>query len=81
MRTTIDLPILVKVTDRASMERRLDEAVTLARTRAMQERRQGILVTRHDYDSFTVALSDAVPFGMTREHHDWYADCGRTVSR
>lgn len=67
MRTTIDLPIAVTAIDRASMERRLNEAVTAAMTRAMQEGRQGILVTQHDYDSFTVSLSDDVPFGLTRE--------------
>lgn len=71
MKTTIDLPIAVSVTDRASMERQLDQAVTIAKTRAMHEGRQGILVTRHDYNSFTVDLSEAVPFGLTREHQDW----------
>lgn len=71
MRTAIDLPIEVIVTDRASMERQLDEAVTVARTRAMHKGRQGILVTRHAYGSFTVALSDIVPFGLTREHQEW----------
>lgn len=71
MRTTTDLTIAIIAADRASMERQLDEAVTVARTKAMHERRRGILVTRHDYDSFTVALSDAVPFGLTREHQDW----------
>lgn len=67
MRTSIDLPIAVTVTDRASMERQLDEAVTAATARAMREGRKGILVTRHDYGLFTVALSDVVPFGLTRE--------------
>ncbi len=71
MRTTIDLPIAVTAIDRASMERRLNEAVTAAMTRAMQEGRQGILVTQHDYDSFTVSLSDDVPFGLTRELQEW----------
>lgn len=71
MRTTIGLPIPVTATDRASMERQLDEAVDVARTQAMHEGRKGILVTRHDYGFFTVTLSDAVPFGQTREHQDW----------
>lgn len=53
------------------MERKLDEAVDAARARAMHEGRQGILVTRHDYGVLTVTLSDAVPFGQTREHEDW----------
>jgi hypothetical protein len=71
LRTTIDLPIAVSVTDRASMERQLDQAVTIAKMWAMHEGRQGILVTRHEYNSFTVDLSEAVPFGLTREHQDW----------
>lgn len=53
------------------MERRLDEAVAVAREQAMHARRQGILVTRHSHDSFTVSLSDAVPFGLTCERQDW----------
>lgn len=71
MRSTLDLTIVVTAIDRASMDRRLDEAVAVARAEAMHERRQGILVTRHGFDSFTVALSDAVPFGQTREHQDF----------
>lgn len=67
----IELTIAVIAADRADMERRLDEAVTVARKRAMHDRSQGILVTRHSYDSFTVALTDAVPFGLTREQQDW----------
>ena len=71
MGNTVDLTITVTVTDRASMEHQLDEAVAVAMTRALIERRQGILVTRHSPGSMTVALSEAVPFGLTREHQDW----------
>jgi hypothetical protein len=53
------------------MERQLNEAVAMAMERAMAERRQGILVTQHDHNSFTVTLSDAVPFGLTRERQAW----------
>jgi hypothetical protein len=71
METVIDLEIAVTVTVRANMERRLDEATAIAVAWAMDEGRRGILVTRHDRGSFTVALSDAVPFGLTREHQNW----------
>lgn len=71
MGTTSELTISVTATDRASMELQLDEAVAAARSMAMNERHRGILVTRHDYRSFTIALSEAVPFGLTREHQDW----------
>jgi hypothetical protein len=71
MTTALDLSMKVTARDRASMDRQLDEAVAVAKARATRERREGILVTRHAHDSFTVALSDAVPFGTTLEHQDW----------
>jgi hypothetical protein len=63
----VDLKLTVTVTDRYSMERQLTEAEDTARSAAMQERGRGILITRHGPGQFTVALSDAVPFGLTRE--------------
>ena len=71
MENLIDLEIAVTVTVRANMERRLDDATAIAKAWAMDEGCRGILVTRHDRGSFTVALSDAVPFGLTREHQNW----------
>lgn len=71
MKTTIDLPKTVIANDRASMERQLDEAVDAALTQALLNGAQGILVTQHDPVSFTVDVSDAVPFGLTREHRNW----------
>jgi hypothetical protein len=44
--TDSDTKITVTVSDRRQMDRRLDEAVALARTRAMGDARQGVLVTR-----------------------------------
>ena len=71
MKTAVALPVSVTARDRDSMERQLDHAVASAMTQAIQEGRQGILVTQHDAFSFTVDLSDAVPFGLTREHQEW----------
>jgi hypothetical protein len=71
MKTAALVPISVTATDRDRMERQLDHAVSAAMTQAIQEGRQGILVTQHDDFSFTVDLSDAVPFGLTREHREW----------
>ncbi|MFE4229999.1 hypothetical protein ACFRJ8_19170 [Arthrobacter sp. NPDC056886] len=71
MGNTVDLTITVTVTDRASMEHQLDEAVAVAMTRALIELRHGILVTRHSPGSMTVGLSEAMRFGLTREHQDW----------
>ncbi|MFJ4029561.1 hypothetical protein ACIPWF_19450 [Paenarthrobacter sp. NPDC089989] len=69
MQTTANLPISVTATTRSNMEARLDAAVIVAKRAAMRNGTQGILVTRLDYGSFTVDLSDSVPFGLTREHH------------
>ena len=71
MNTFADLPIVVIATSRASMESQLDEAVSVARARALREGRRGILVTQHDGSSFTVDLSHDVPFGQTLEHRAW----------
>ena len=65
-----DLSIPVIVTDPANIERQLNNAVDILKSKAQQESRRGILVTRLNHDSFTVALSDDVPFGLTREHRD-----------
>lgn len=66
-----DTAIAVTASDHAGMERHLEEAVKALRARAIPEERKGILVTRHDYGSFTVSLSESVPYGQTREHQDW----------
>ncbi|TQS87368.1 hypothetical protein EU811_22580 [Arthrobacter sp. TS-15] len=71
MKSTIDLSILITATNRANMEKQLDEAVAVARTAAIYEGCRGILITRHSIDSFTVALSDGVPYGLTRELQEW----------
>lgn len=72
VRSTEDVAILVRVANRANMERQLDEAVASARMKAMTEGLRGILVTRLGFDTFSVALSDDVPFGQTRESQDWH---------
>jgi hypothetical protein len=71
MSTNKDYTIAITAADRASMERQLDEAVTHAKAQALQGGQQGILVTRINLNSFTVTLSDTVPFGLTRERQDW----------
>jgi hypothetical protein len=45
----------------------LDAAVELAQQRAMVEGKHGVLVTRHEPASFTVAVSVDVPYGITQE--------------
>jgi hypothetical protein len=49
------------------IEADLNAAVEQARQHAMEEGRHGILVTRHGHTTFTVAVSEDVPFGQTQE--------------
>ncbi|QCP00827.1 hypothetical protein FCN77_20380 [Arthrobacter sp. 24S4-2] len=51
------------------MEQQLNVAVLFAQYRAVHGRHRGILVTRHGYSDFTVALSPDVPYGSTREQY------------
>lgn len=67
----MNFPLTLTVADRRSMDAELDAAVTAAKAHALAGQRHGILVTRLGVDKFTVALSEAVPFGLTREHQAW----------
>lgn len=67
-----DAPITITASSRSELEQRLEDAVSVARQRAITSgRREGILVTRHDYNVFTVVLDSTVPFGLTMEHEQW----------
>jgi hypothetical protein len=57
----------ITATDRDTMELELNAAVAIAQERAVVDGGKGILVTRHSLDSFSVTLSDKVPFGLTQE--------------
>lgn len=57
-----------RVRCRTEMHEKLDTAVTEAHAAAAAKGTHGILVTRHDFDWFSVALSRDVPFGLTREY-------------
>ncbi|MEJ1193187.1 hypothetical protein [Pseudarthrobacter sp. CCNWLW207] len=56
--------ITVKVEDRVSRDRELEQTSALLRRQATD---CGILVTRVDHTTFEVVLSPDVPFGLTRE--------------
>lgn len=68
---TSDWALNVIALDRTVLDRQLDSAVETAKAAAMQEGRRGIIVTRHSPATFTVGLSDDVPYGMTREQYAW----------
>jgi hypothetical protein len=71
IRTIADgLSYLVKVHDASVLDDYLNSAVYLARQYASSTGLCGILVTRHAHDTYTVAVSETVPFGETRERHD-----------
>lgn len=56
--------ITVKVEDRASRDRQLEQTCALLRREATD---CGIVVIRVDHTTFEIALSADVPFGITRE--------------
>lgn len=57
----------VHVSSPQNLEEQLEAAVKELQQAATLTRRCGILVTRNKPGRYTVALSDQVPFGMTRE--------------
>lgn len=66
MRTTH--PVLeVTGQDPDSLQDNLTAAVNEACALAMRLGRHGIMVTQHDFNSFTVRLSPDVPYGQTWE--------------
>ncbi|MEY9776290.1 hypothetical protein [Arthrobacter sp. MW3 TE3886] len=56
-----------RVEGRTEMEEKLSAAVGAARQQAAGCKR-GVLVTRHEFDHFSVSLTPQVPFGLIREH-------------
>ena len=72
IRTVDDgLSYLVKVSDASAVDDYLNSAVDLARPYASTTGLCGILVTRHAHDTYTVAVSEAVPFGEIHERLDF----------
>ncbi|MCO4253256.1 hypothetical protein [Pseudarthrobacter raffinosi] len=66
MPTDIDT-IEIHVTSRQALNERLDAAVKELQGVAALARTHGIIVTRHEPGTYTAALSDRVPYGITRE--------------
>lgn len=56
--------ITIEAEDAPSRDKKLDQATSQLRGKATA---CGILVTRIDFSTFTVALSPDIPFGLTRE--------------
>ncbi len=60
----------VQVSDRRSAQIELDLAESFARAIATRHC-CGVLVTRHSHTLYTVAVSQEVAHGETREQHEW----------
>ncbi len=60
----------VEANDPSALDEELSKAADMARQQAVHEGQNGVLVTRHGYTSFTVAISPDVPFGQTHERHE-----------
>lgn len=52
---------------KAEMDEKLHAAVSAACSDASADRTRGVLITRHDFCHFSVALSPEVPFGLIHE--------------
>jgi hypothetical protein len=50
-----------------ALQEQLDAAHEAVRSVAALGRQHGVLVTRHRHDTYTVAVSPEVPYGMTYE--------------
>ena len=55
------------VRNKAEMYERLEAGIAVARNHALADGTCGLLVTRHEFDRFSIALSPAVPFGLVSE--------------
>lgn len=65
--TTATECIEIQVDSRQVLDQRLEDAVSGLQELAMVTGTHGILLTRLKPGHYTAALSDQVPFGMTRE--------------
>lgn len=61
--------VTVVVLDHSNLDRQLNAAIDLAKAEAKHEGRCGILVIRQSPGTFTIELSDDVPYGVTKEHY------------
>jgi hypothetical protein len=50
-----------------AVQDQLDTALEAARSLAISGGRHGVLLTRHSHETYTVAVSPEVPYGMTYE--------------
>jgi hypothetical protein len=56
-----------RVEKKAELYEKINAAVATAFIAGFVDRTHGVLVTRHDFDHFSVALSPYVPYGLIHE--------------
>lgn len=59
--------VTLTAADPETRDRKLDEAVDEAIAKAIAAGGHGVLVTRRDHRTFTVELTESVPYGTTQE--------------
>lgn len=57
--------------DPDAIQRDLDAAVQIAQETAKCYGHDGVLVTQHDYWSFSITTSPDIPFGEIRQNRQW----------
>jgi hypothetical protein len=57
----------IEAQEKATLYERLNAAVAAAHADPRTKTGMGVLVTRHNFDRFSVPLSPNVPFGITQE--------------
>jgi hypothetical protein len=57
--------------DPAAIQKDLNAAVLIAQRIAMCYGRDGVLITQHDYWSFSVTTSPDIPYGEIRQNTQW----------
>lgn len=65
--TGTNAPIWIRATRGAELITQLDAAVDIMLATAITGGQYGVLVSRHDYATFSVEISADVPYGITRE--------------
>ncbi|WP_146072410.1 hypothetical protein [Arthrobacter sp. Y81] len=70
-----ELVFCVDGNDAATLESDVAKAVEIAGLEAQLSGNAGVVITQHDYWSFTIAVTSAVPFGQRIERREWLAAC------
>ena len=70
-----ELVLCVDGDDAATLEFDVARAVEIAELEAQLFGNAGVVVTQHDYWSFTIAVTSTVPFGQRIERRQWFTAC------